>query len=455
MAMGKRRQHRQQPLFIIAANLPRTPAHPFYERLNQVLAENGFDPFVEGLCARFYHPTLGHPSLEPGKYFRLLLIGYFEGIDSERGIAWRCADSFSLRSFAGYGIEEAVADHSTISRTRRLVDVETHHEIFAWILKVLAKHKLVEGKTVGVDATTLEANAAMRSIIRRDTRESYEEFLTRLAKASGIETPTREDLARIDKNRKNKASNDDWEHPHDPDARITKMKDGTTHLAHKAEHAVDMKTGALLGVTLQGADQGDTTTLMNTVIETTQNLRDLSDDPQTEDKVHENFMSELVTDKGYHSNGMVTDLAEINIRSYVSEPNRGQRDWEGKAEMKAAVYANRRRIRGERGKRLMRKRGELIERSFAHGYETGGMRRLHLKHRENIYKRLLVHMGGFNLGLVMRKLLGMGKPRRWQGLFSPIFALVSALWRLLAALWSERRPSDRQTQVPSQLALVS
>ena len=451
MAMGKRKEHRQQPLFIVATDLPRTPAHPFYQKLNQVLAADEFDPFVQGLCAKFYHETMGRPSLEPGQYFRLLLLGYFEGIDSERGIAWRCADSFSLRSFVGYALDEAVADHSTISRTRRLIDLETHQEVFAWVLKVLAQQDLIEGKTVGVDSTTLEANAAMRSIIRRDTKESYEEFLTRLAKASGIETPTREDLARIDKSRKNKACNDDWEHPHDPDARIAKMKDGSTHLAHKAEHAVDMQTGAVLAVTLQEADQGDTTTLMPTIIQTTQNLRNLSDDPPTQDQLHEDWMGEVVADKGYHSNGTMSDLAEINIRSYISEPQRGRRDWEGQPQAQAAVYANRRRTRGTRGKRLMRRRGELIERSFAHVYETGGMRRLHLKHRENIAKRLLVHAGGFNLSLVMRQLIGVGKPRRLQGLFSPLVALVLGLWNVLATLGRHLWASDDQTEDSARL----
>ncbi len=455
MAMGKRKKLQQQPLFVAAVNLPQSPAHPFYRKVNEILAEDGFDAFVEGLCQKFYHQTMGRPSLPPGQYFRLLFIGFFEGIDSERGIAWRCGDSFSLRGFVGYAIDDAVADHSTISRTRRLIDVETHHEVFGWILKVLAKYDLISGKTAGVDATTLEANAAMRSIIRRDTKESYQEFLTRLAQASGIETPTREDLAKIDKNRKNKASNDDWEHPHDPDARITKMKDGSTHLAHKVEHAVDMDTGAVLGVTLQGADQGDTTTLINTVIETTQNLRELSDDPQTQDKIHENWMSELVADKGYHSNATMADAAEMNICSYISEPDRGRRKWDGNTECQAAVYANRRRIRGERGKRLMRKRGELIERSFAHGYETGGMRRLHLRHRDNIYKRLIVHMGGFNLSLVMRKVAGMGKPRRWQGLFLPIFALISALWSVLAAIWRKLRRREGEIRFTSRFAAAA
>jgi transposase len=435
MAMGKRKAYAEPPLFIVATDLQQSPAHPFYRKLNEILAEGGFDPFVEGLCAKFYEPTMGRPSLPPGQYFRLLLIGYFEGIDSERGVAWRCADSFSVRSFVGIEINEAAPDHSTISRNRRLIDLETHQEVFNWVLKLLAKHKLIDGKTVGIDATTLEANAAMRSIIRRDTKETYDEFLTRLAKASGIETPTREDLAKIDKKRKNKASNDDWEHPHDPDAKIAKMKDGSTHMAHKAEHAVDMTTGAVLAVTLQAANFGDTTTVMETVLETTKNIAAVLDDPQSADAINEEWMSEAVGDKGYHSNDTMQAMEEMNIRTYIPEPDRGRRDWNGKPEAKAAVYRNRRRTHGKRGKRLMRQRGELIERSFAHLYETGGMRRLHLRHRDNIAKRLLIHAGGFNLSLVMRKLIGVGKPRRLQGLFSRIFGMFSTAWSALVFVW--------------------
>jgi transposase len=434
MSMGKRKSHQQQPLFVAASNLAQSAAHPFYAKLNEVLAGWKFDPFVEGLCAKFYDEKIGHPSLEPGKYFRLLLIGYFEGIDSERGIAWRCADSLSLRSFVGYRLDETSTEHSTISRTRRLIDLETHQEVFQWVLKVLADYDLVSGKTVGIDATTLEANAAMRSIVCKDTKQNYQDFLTDLAKASGIETPTREDLVKLDRKRKNKASNDDWENPNDPDAKITKMKDGRTHLAHKAEHAVDMDSGAVLAVTLQAADLGDTTTIMETVVAATQNLREVSDDVRVEDKLDENWMSEVVADKGYHSNGTMTDLEEMNIRSYVSEPNRGRRDWSDEPHAREPVYANRRRIRGARGKRLMKMRGELIERSFAHNYETGAMRRTHLRHHNNIAKRLLVHVGGFNLGLVMRRLTGFGKPRRLQGLFASVFGMILSMWRVVAAI---------------------
>jgi transposase len=372
----------------------------------------------------------------------LLLIGYFEGIDSERGIAWRCSDSLSLRSFVGYRLDELSTEHSTISRTRRLIDLETHQEVFQWVLKVLADYDLISGKTVGIDATTLEANAAMRSIVRKDTKQNYQEFLTDLAKASGIETPTREDLARIDRKRKNKGSNDDWENPHDPDAKITKMKEGSTHLAHKQEHAVDMDSGAVIAVTIQPADEGDTTPWRATVEETYQNLNAVRENEQASRNLHPNSVEELVADKGYHSNQTMADFAELEIRSYVSEPDRGRRDWEDKEAERDAVYANRRRIRGKRGKELMRERGELIERSFAHVLETGGMRRTHLRGRINILKRMLIHVGGFDLSLVMRKLIGIGTPRGLQGLISRLITLIILFCKML--LGDRRQPDESE-----------
>jgi len=268
MAMGtRRRRQRQERLWISHNELAKGPGHPFYQRVNELLEEGKFDAFAERECAKFYAANNGRPSLVPGIYFRLLLIGYFEGVDSERGIAWRAADSFGLRRFLGIGLDEQTPDHSTISRTRRLIDVETHRKVFFWILELLRDQGVVKGKTMGIDATTLEANAAMRSIVRRDNGESYEDFLKGLAKQSGIATPTREDLARLDRTRQKKASNKEWVNPQDADARITKMKDGRTHLAHKAEHAVDLQTGAVLAVTLQEADQGDTTTVVETLVQ--------------------------------------------------------------------------------------------------------------------------------------------------------------------------------------------
>jgi len=430
MAMGKRKG-RQQAMWVSVADLPEGPGHPFYRRVNAVLDAAEFDRYAEGLCRRFYARKLGRPSLAPGRYFRLLLVGYFEGLDSERGIAWRAADSLGVRSFVGLGLEERAPDHSTISRTRRLIDVETHRAVFTWVQERLASSGLLRGKTLGIDATTLEANAAMRSIRRRDTGETYEEFLKGLAKASGVKTPTREALARLDRRRKKKASNQDWMSPSDPDAKIAKMKDGRTHLAHKAEHAIDVETGAIVAVTLQGADQGDTTTIAETLLQAEKQIETLLAKPEAGEHVHPDGAVEVVADKGYHSDRILTELAELNLRSYISEPDRGRRRWDEDATAQGPVYANRRRMRGARGKRLARLRGERIERPFAHLYDTGGMRRTHLRGHKNILKRLLVHASAFNLGLVMRKLFGVGTPRRLQGRLT---VLLSALLRLASAL---------------------
>src|SRR6476660_4577441 len=433
MAMGKRRRHAKQTSMRVATqDLPRSAAHPFYARLNQILDQHDFDGFVEGLCERFYADE-GRPGLPPGRYFRLLLIGYFEGVDAERAITWRAADSFALREFLGLVLPDAPPDHSTISRTRRLIDLETHEAVFTWMLQRLADADLVKGKTVGIDATTLEANAALRSIVRRDTSESYHDFLTKLAQASGIETPTRTDLARIDRTRKKKGSNADWTHPDDPDAKITKMKDGRTHLAHKAEHAVDLETGAIVGVTVQDADDGDAETSIETLISAAEQIEAVL--PEGDG------LQEVVGDKGYHSNQSLVDLEAVEVRSYISEPDRGRRSWKTKPEARAAVYRNRRRIRGARGLRLLRLRGERLERPFAHLYETGGMRRVYLRGHANIRKRLLIHTAGFNLGLLMRQLIGVGTPRGLQGRLVAALTMLLALIRpLCAILCGHERP---------------
>ena len=440
--MGRRKDRARTPGLWIATNeLPVTGGHPFYQRLNRILDTHAFDAFVEAQCAPFYAATVGRPSLTPGTYFRLLLIGYFEGIDSERGIAWRTADSLALRGFLGLGLEETPPEHSTISRTRRLIDLETHRAVFTWILQVLATADLVKGTTIGIDATTLEANAALRSIVRHDSGETYQEFLTRLAQASGIATPTRADLTRLDRKRSKKGRNTDWRHPHDPDARITKMKDGRTHLAHKAEHAVDLETGAIVGVTVQGADQGDTTTIAATVTTAADALEAVATVTDEDTAV----IDEVVADKGYHSNQTLVDLAQLDVRTYIAEPNRGRRRWKHKAAARAAVHANRRRIRGRRGCALQRCRSERLERPNAHLYDTGGMRRTHLRGHDNILKRLLVHTCGFNLGLLMRALVGVGTPRGLQGRLAAVMAVFVAFWTLAHALWRNRETPSADT----------
>lgn len=411
--MGKRKGPDQEGLFVTHAELPRSAGHPFYRALEKELRRERFDKYVEEVCAGFYHRSLGRPGLAPGVYFRCLLIGYFEGIDSERGIAWRIADSLSLREFLGLGVGEEPPDHSTISRTRRLIDVETHEAVFQWVLTMLARKGILKGKTLGIDSTAIEANAALRSIVRRDTGKTYEEYLKDLAEKTGIETPTREDLARIDKKRAKKGSNEEWVHPEDPDAQITKMKDGSTHLAHKQEHAVDLETGAVVAVTLQGAVDGDTKSIENTLEKAIENLAEVRKDEQSAAKVSK-AIEEGVADKGYHSDDTMILLEGEGIRSYVSEPTRPRRRWKNKKAAQRAVYRNRRRQAGARGQGLRRRRAELLERSFAHTLETGGMRRVYLRRRENILKRVLVHVAAFNLGLVMRALFGVGTPRGLQ-----------------------------------------
>jgi transposase len=424
MAIGKRKRERQETLWIPTGEIPAPPAHPFYQRLDSILKQHGFDGFVEQICAKFYAPKMGRPGLIPGIYFRLLLIGYFEGLDSERGIAWRTADSLGLRNFVGLTLTEVPPDHSTVSRTRRLIDVETHQAVFTWVLQRVADAGLLKGKTIGIDATTLEANAALRSIVRRDTGDSYQDFLVKLAKESGIETPTREDLARLDRKRAKKGSNDDWTHPHDPDASITKMKDGRTHLAHKTENAVDLETGVVVAVTLQPAKSGDTDTMIETLITAAEQVEAIL--PDTEG------IQEVVADKGYHSTERIMDMKRIGLRTYISEPKQKRR-WHGNHEAQAAIYGNRRRIRGKRGKALLRLRGERLERPFAHLYETGGMRRTHLRGRENILKRILIHVSALNLGFLMRSAFGIGTPRSLQGRG---FAFLSAFHHKSAAIWS-------------------
>lgn len=438
MALGTRKQReRQESLWVAVEEIKGSAAHPFYARLTELLDQAKFDDFAEEACKGFYASKMGRPGLVPGIYFRCQMVGYFEGLGSERGIAWRAADSMSIRKFLSIGLDEAVPDHSTISRTRRLIDKETHMKVFGWAMEVIAKRGMVKANTVGVDATTLEANAAMKSIVRKDSGQSYEEFLKELAKQSGIETPTREQLAKLDRKRTKRMSNQDWNNPNDPDAKITKMKDGSTHLAHKVEHAVDMETGAILAVTVQGADQGDTATVVETLATAGERIAETAkavNSEQAGELVNAEGPAELVTDKGYHSNAVLVDLKQAGVRSYIPEPDRGKRNWDGKQAEKEAVYANRRRIRGVRGKRLLKKRGELLERSFAHLYETGGMRRMHVRGRDNVTKKTLLQAAAFNLSLVMRQELKVGTPRGLQGRKGQfrgfVLAMLGLLWRL-------------------------
>src|ERR687897_3238389 len=383
------------------------PRHSFYDWCNEILAEAEFDAVVEMLCQPYYSDGVGRPSVPPGRYFRMLFVGQYEGLDSEREIAWRCADSLSLHRFLRLSEGETVPDHTTLSVTRSRLPIEIHHAVFGFVLEIVERHDLVRGRRIGVDASTQEANAALRRLVRRDTGEDYRQMLERLAKDSGIETPSTEDLIRFDRARKGKSlSNAEWASPTDPEARIARMKDGTTHLAYKPEHAVDLDTGAVVAAEVHLADQGDTTTITGTLDAAQRNLTSVGAPPCSDDP------AECVADKGYHSRAVLTDLDGGPWKTRIAEPQRrGVSRWQGDEEARRAVYSNRVRLRSGVGQHAMRRRAELVERSFAHILDRGGMRRTWLRGRENVHKRYLIHVAGHNLGLLMRLLIGAGTPK--------------------------------------------
>ena len=426
MAMGKRRA-RQEALFVTTEGLARSPGHPFYRKLNELLAEAQFDHWIEGRCEPYYEQqeARGQRSIPPGVYFRMLLVGYFEGIDSQRGIAWRCADSLSLRQFLGLGLDERTPDHSTLSNTRQRLPPEVFSEVFQFVLRMASEKKLLAGKTVGVDSTTLEANAAMKSIVRRDTGEDWNAYVTRLMREDGAiqpdELPTDEDLRRYDKQRKNKrVSNDQWQSPSDPESRITKMKDGRTHLAYKAEHVVDLESELVVAAEVYSGNQADTDTLADSLLQAQINLNEAQGEVQIE---------EAAADKGYHAAHTLELCQWLGVRTYVPERQKPHRSrWTDKPrEYRQAVLANRRRMKRAKAKRLQRLRSERCERSFAHVCNSGGMRRSWLRGLENVSKRYLIAVAAHNLGRILRMLFGIGKPKALQGSLAIIAALVHLL----------------------------
>ena len=433
MGLGKRKNTKKQgEMFFTSADMPKSKGHPFYKKLNKILKQAKFDEQVEELAKPYYHEKRGRPSIPPGVYLRMLFIGFFEGIESEREIAWRCVDSLSLRDFLGYKLTESTPEHSTLSRTRQRLPIEFHHAGFSIILTLLAKNDMVKGNVIGIDASTIEANASMRTLIRRETKDDYEAFLTKMAAESGIETPTKDELLRFDRKRKNKKmSNDDWEHPQDPDAKIGKMKDGRTKMSHKIETAEDLETGAILDVELYPANDGDTSTGEKTLDAAIEELENL-------DEIEEftfNGNIEVVADKGYHSGEVLKSFDRVGVLPCISEPDRGKRRWTNrkgvkspeKAHEQKIVYKNRKRIRSKKGKALHRKRAEIVERSFHHILNDGKMRKTTLRRNENIKKRLLIHTAAFNLSLLLRKIIGTGKPRAFAAQICHFLCIILQL----------------------------
>jgi transposase len=414
MAMG-RRKPRQESLFVTTDQLQPTTGHPFYEKLNQLLDDARFDPWIETRCAAYYRQDepRGQPSLPPGVYFRMLLVGYFENLDSQRGIAWRCADSLSLRVFLGIPLDRRTPDHSTLTHTRKRLPEAVFEEVFQFVLGIAEAKKLIAGKTVGVDSTTLEANAAMRSIVRRDTGEDWNEYVTRLMREAEVigpeETPSAEEVARFDRKRKDKtASNADWKSKTDGDARIARMKDGTTHLAYKAEHVVDLDSDLILAAEIYPATQADTATLADSLVVARINLEAAGSPAR---------IAEAAADKGCHAASTIEMCDFLEVRTYIPESqSQASATWADHPEAeRTAAKNNRRRMKRAKGKQLQRRRSEVGERTFAHLCETGGSRRSHLRGRANVTKRYVIAAAAHNLGRILRKLTGVGKPKTLQG----------------------------------------
>jgi len=428
MALGKRKDE-QQEMWVATTDLPKSQGHVFYRKLNQVLAEAAFDKTAENLCQPYYDDHLGRPGIPPGVYFRMLLVGYFEGIGSQRGIAWRCGDSLSLRDFLGIPLPKATPDHSSMTKVRDRLPLEVHTAIFQMVLKLADEKGLLNGKTVAVDSTTLEANAAMKTIVRRDTGEDWNEYLRRLLlEREGVENPTDEELRRFDQKRKDKrVSNEEWMSPTDQDSRIAKMKDGRTHLAYKAEHVIDLETELVLAVPIYHADVGDADTLVDSVMEAQLNLTEAGLDVEIE---------EVAADKGYHATDTLELADSLNLRTYIPEPKRrGERNWQDVPEEKRrAVLNSRRRTRRGKSKRLQRLRSERVERSFAHVCGTGGARRSWLRGIEKVQKRYLIAAVARNLGLLMRKLFAIGTAKSLQAAFGLVSSACLAQIRVIGDL---------------------
>jgi hypothetical protein len=347
-----------------------------------------------------------------------------------------------------------------MTRIRQRLPLEVDYEVFRFVLTLAAEKGLLRGRTVAVDASTLEANAAMKAIVRKDTGEDWKEYLRHLAEEEGIEEPTDEQLRRFDKKRKNKkVSNAEWESPTDPDSRITKMKDGRTHLAYKAENVVDLDTDLVLAAEVYTADQGDPETLPESLDRAQENV-DLVDG--------ETDIEEVVADKGYHKTETIAAMCEDRgMRTYIPErEQKGRRRWRNRsASQQKAFYANRRRVRGARSKRLQRRRSEVVERTFAHMCETGGGRRTWLRGLVKVRKRWLIQAAVRNLGLILRKLFGIGTARSMQkaaGLLCLVHIHILKPWRAIQRVCGARRdavvllrPSARDRYIDFAAAKVT
>ena len=433
MFKTRKKSQEQKEFWIVADRLPKASPSRFYELLNGTLEGMNFAGEVWEMCAPAYAGAErgGRPGIDPVVYFKMLMIGFFEGLDSERAIAARCADSLSLRGFLGYALDEATPDHSSMTVIRQRLGGDCFARVFAVVLAALQKHGLLKGRHLGIDSSVIEANASLRSLTERNTEEGYWDYVQRLAREAGLETTDGAELRNFDRKRAGKKmSNEQWENPHDPDAKIGRTKDGATDMVYLPEHTVDLDTGAIVQAQVLAGDHRDSEELSERVIEAVVNVQEAQADPEA-------LPETLTADKGYFSLLEIGRLQELSLKTVISDPHRAQRRFDklSSAERQSLARAQR-SVSSKYGRKLLRKRGQHIERSFAHVLDAGGMRRATLRGLENLNKRHQIAAACYNLSQLLRQLYGIGTPKQWAAclclFLSPVFCTVIAGCRSLA-----------------------
>ncbi len=430
--MFRKKTPDEAPTFWIAtSDLPATPANGFYQKLDAVLAEFKFGEETRRLAAPFYEMNAskgGQPGIDPEVYFKMLMVGFFENLASERAIAARCADSLSIREFLHYGLGDRTPHHSSFTVIRKRLAAEVYDAVFALVLQALRAKKLLKGKHLAIDTSVMEANASLRSLEHRLTGERYRQYVKRLAREAGVDTTDPKAVSTFDRKRPGrKTSNTEWQNPHDPDAKVGPDKKGVTRMLYKPEHVIDLETGAIVDVAVNPGDQPDAMGLAERVLAVEARVNVAVGDPVDRARVET-----VVGDMGYCKPIELATLQETGIRTAIADPVRNRRLEKLPEEERRALRNARRTTRSQRGRALMRRRGELCERSFVQVLDYGGARRTTLRGQENIYKRYLVQAACANLSLLLRHLSGIGTLKQtWAASTQALAVLALAILAFL------------------------
>ena len=429
--MFSEKQKATQPEFWVATHqLPKSAKATFYSKLDETLESFGFAEKVRQICAPAYKQTnLGRPGIDPVVYLKMIMVGFFEDLPSERAIAARCADSIAIRRFLNYELDENTPDHSSLTIIRQRLGLEIYQKVFTLCLRALQEHGLLRGKHLGIDSSVMEANASLRALVNRNTAEQYWDYVKRLAAEQGIDPEDAAAVRKFDRQRPGKGSNQDWENPHDPDAKIGPRKHGGTDMIYKPETVVDLNTGAVVQAEVQPGDHTDHQGLATTILEAQQRIN------EARGEAADALTVETVTaDKGYYAVEQLQALQHEEIKTVIADPVSNRRLDKLQPEQRQAVQAALRSTRSKYGKALLRRRGMHIERSFAHILDCGGMRRATLRGWENLNKRFKLATAFYNLSQLMRKLFGFGTPKQLAALARALFWVLARLLSLVAAM---------------------